>query len=114
MAEVWRELLGVKNVYVGDNFLDLGGHSLLAMRAISMMEKQTGTRGSLRSFVFQSLEQIAQEYDRSAPPSRADESSRATPNDDPRSTVTRGVPEVPTPKSRGIVRRLFTAFGKDK
>ncbi|MEP7311016.1 MAG: amino acid adenylation domain-containing protein [Pseudomonadota bacterium] len=62
VAEVWRELLKVREVSVLDNFLDLGGHSLLIMRAVAMLESRTGVALSPRAFVFQTLGQIAAEY----------------------------------------------------
>jgi hypothetical protein len=63
VATVWRELLGVERISVADNFLDLGGHSLLIMQAIAKLEARTGKRISPRAFIFQTLEQIAREYD---------------------------------------------------
>jgi amino acid adenylation domain-containing protein len=64
LAEVWRELLGVSQVAVHDNFFDLGGHSLLTMRAIAGVEKKIGKRLNPREYIFQTLEQIALAYDR--------------------------------------------------
>jgi amino acid adenylation domain-containing protein len=64
LAEVWRELLGVSQVAVHDNFFDLGGHSLLTMRAIAAVEKKNGKRLNPREYIFQTLEQIATAYDR--------------------------------------------------
>ena len=64
MAEVWRELLGISEVAVHDNFFDLGGHSLLTMRAIAAVEKKIGKRLNPREYIFQTLEQIALAYDR--------------------------------------------------
>jgi hypothetical protein len=66
LAEIWRELLGVPQVAVHDNFFDLGGHSLLTMRAIAAVEKKIGKRLNPREYIFQTLEQIAQAYDRGA------------------------------------------------
>jgi amino acid adenylation domain-containing protein len=63
VAAVWRELLGVDRISIADNFLDLGGHSLLIMQAIAKLEARTGKRVSPRSFIFQTLEQIAREYE---------------------------------------------------
>jgi amino acid adenylation domain-containing protein len=63
VATVWRELLGVERIAVSDNFLDLGGHSLLIMQAIAKLEARTGKRISPRTFIFQTLEQIARDYD---------------------------------------------------
>ena len=37
IAEVWRELLGVKEASVHDNFFELGGHSLKATRLVSRL-----------------------------------------------------------------------------
>jgi acyl carrier protein len=63
VVAVWRELLGVDRISIADNFLDLGGHSLLIMQAIAKLEARTGKRVSPRSFIFQTLEQIAREYE---------------------------------------------------
>jgi acyl carrier protein len=67
VAAVWRELLGVERISVSDNFLDLGGHSLLIMQAIAKLEARTGKRVSPRTFIFQTLEQIARDYDTQRP-----------------------------------------------
>jgi acyl carrier protein len=64
---VWRELLGIERISVTDNFLDLGGHSLLIMQAIAKLEARTGKRISPRTFIFQTLEQIARDYDTQRP-----------------------------------------------
>ena len=61
-------------VAVHDNFFDLGGHSLLIMQAIAKLETRTGKRLNPRTFIFQTLAQIASEYDNaragSTPPAR--------------------------------------------
>jgi acyl-coenzyme A synthetase/AMP-(fatty) acid ligase len=85
VAQVWRELLGVERISVADNVLDLGGHSLLIMQAIAKLEARTGKRTSPRAFIFQTLEQIAREYD----------AARPDPRDPPKAP-----PPVPPPTSR--------------
>jgi acyl-CoA synthetase (AMP-forming)/AMP-acid ligase II len=67
VATVWRELLNIERISVSDNFLDLGGHSLLIMQAIAKLEARTGKRVNPRAFIFQTLEQIAKEYETKAP-----------------------------------------------
>ena len=37
MAGIWREVLGLPQIGVQDNFFDLGGHSLLAMQIVSRL-----------------------------------------------------------------------------
>jgi acyl-coenzyme A synthetase/AMP-(fatty) acid ligase/acyl carrier protein len=51
IAEVWKELLGVDTVGVGDNFLERGGHSLLAAQAIARLRKLFGIPLSPRDFL---------------------------------------------------------------
>jgi acyl carrier protein len=40
LTALWREILGVQQVGMHDNFFDLGGHSLLAVRLLTRVEKQ--------------------------------------------------------------------------
>lgn len=63
LATLWEELLATPRVGPNDNFFDLGGHSLLVMQALSRMEKRTGKRLGPRHYVFDTLRQIAREYD---------------------------------------------------
>jgi phthiocerol/phenolphthiocerol synthesis type-I polyketide synthase E len=44
LAEIWRDLLGVKEVKNTDNFFDLGGTSLLAVSLFAEIEKKFGKR----------------------------------------------------------------------
>jgi acyl carrier protein len=82
IATVWHELLGVERISLADNFLDLGGHSLLIMQAIAKLEARTGRRVSPRAFIFQTLEQIAREYD----PPRTEPPKPTTPQPPPQPT----------------------------
>ena len=36
----WKDLLGVENIGVHDNFFDLGGHSLLGLRLLAKIERE--------------------------------------------------------------------------
>jgi hypothetical protein len=67
VARVWRDLLKVERIGVSDNFFDLGGHSLLIMQAVFKLEAATERRVSPRSFIFNTLEQIARACDAPRP-----------------------------------------------
>jgi acyl carrier protein len=59
IAEIWREILGTRQVGVYDNFFNLGGDSLLSLQMIARIEKRTGYRISPRLVLLDTLEQIA-------------------------------------------------------
>jgi acyl carrier protein len=40
LVEIWREVLGVEQVGINDNFFQLGGHSLKAIQIVSLFEKE--------------------------------------------------------------------------
>ncbi len=42
MAEIWRQVLNRKTIYLSDNFFDLGGHSLLAVALFARIKNATG------------------------------------------------------------------------
>ncbi|HEX8028160.1 MAG TPA: phosphopantetheine-binding protein, partial [Vicinamibacterales bacterium] len=93
VAGVWRMLLGVERIGILDNFIDLGGHSLLIMRAVAMLEARTGRRVNPRAFIFQTLEQVARDYEASASEARSDDATSPSP--------------LPAPRA-GLLRRLLS------
>jgi acyl carrier protein len=50
LANIWTEILGVKQAGVHDNFFNLGGHSLLATQVVSRMREVFQAEVPLRSF----------------------------------------------------------------
>lgn len=44
LVGVWKEVLGLQEVGVRDNFFDVGGHSLIAVRLIARVHEITGRR----------------------------------------------------------------------
>jgi amino acid adenylation domain-containing protein len=48
LAEIWRELLGVSQVFREDDFFVLGGHSLLATMVVSRVRDKLGLRVPVR------------------------------------------------------------------
>ncbi len=49
LAEIWREVLGLEQISVEDNFFQLGGHSLLATQVISRLRNLGYGEASLRA-----------------------------------------------------------------
>ena len=60
LADIWSQVLGVKQIGVKDNFFDLGGHSLLAIRLVAEIEKAVNIKVPLAAlFQFTTVEQMA-------------------------------------------------------
>ena len=61
LAEIWRELLGLKQVGIHDNFFELGGHSLLITQLLARVRDTFHVDISLRSlFDFPTVGNIAE------------------------------------------------------
>jgi amino acid adenylation domain-containing protein len=49
IADIWRQVLAVEEIGIGDNFFALGGHSLLAMQVMSRVRDEFGVMLTLRA-----------------------------------------------------------------
>lgn len=60
LAEIWRDVLGVSQIGIHENFFDLGGHSLLAVRLFAQIEKRFARRWPLATlFQLPTIAQLA-------------------------------------------------------
>ncbi len=65
VADIWAEILGLKQVGIHNNFFDLGGHSLLATQVISRLQEAFEVKLSLRSlFEEPTVAKLAEHIDR--------------------------------------------------
>jgi amino acid adenylation domain-containing protein len=49
VAQIWRQVLGLEEIRVDDNFFDIGGHSLIAARAAARMSASLNVELPLRT-----------------------------------------------------------------
>lgn len=70
LVALWKEVLGLDDVGVRDNFFDLGGHSLLAVRLFSGIEREFGKKLPLATlFRCPTVEHLAQRIEADDPAS---------------------------------------------
>ena len=51
LVEIWKDVLGLKQLGVQDNFFELGGHSLAAVRMLTVVEQRVGGRYDLSALL---------------------------------------------------------------
>lgn len=51
LVEIWKELLGIKNIGIEDSFFELGGHSLLAIQLVSKIRDNMNVEIPLRKLL---------------------------------------------------------------
>ncbi len=76
LADLWKDVLGVKDVGRYDNFFDLGGHSLGSVQVVTRMAERTGIKLNPAEVRTQTLGQLAAAYDsrrRRAMPARLEQ-----------------------------------------
>ncbi len=61
-ANLWCELIKLKEVSVEDNFFDIGGHSLLALTFMSRVKKEQQIELTITSLMMNTLGQLSQQY----------------------------------------------------
>lgn len=48
ILDIWRDILGIEEISVTDNFFEIGGHSLKAVRVLSRISQQIGLKIELK------------------------------------------------------------------
>ncbi|MGE6762903.1 amino acid adenylation domain-containing protein [Corallococcus interemptor] len=59
LARIWREVLGIAQVGVHDNFFNIGGHSLLSFQVVMRVKKELHQELHPRTLLLNTLEQVA-------------------------------------------------------
>ncbi|NPD24937.1 non-ribosomal peptide synthetase [Corallococcus exiguus] len=59
LARIWREVLGIAQVGVHDNFFNIGGHSLLSFQVVMRVKKELNQELHPRTLLLNTLEQVA-------------------------------------------------------
>ncbi|MCC5615453.1 amino acid adenylation domain-containing protein [Nostoc sp. CHAB 5836] len=83
LAGIWRDVLGLEQVGIYDNFFDLGGHSLLATQVIALTRKAFGIELPLLSlFESPAIAPLAQKIATAKAPDRQELSLKRLPSQD--------------------------------
>ncbi|MDZ7967790.1 MAG: beta-ketoacyl synthase N-terminal-like domain-containing protein [Nostoc sp. DedSLP03] len=69
IAEIWQELLGIKQVGIHDNFFELGGDSLIAVQVLSRLRKTFSVKLSVEIlFDFPTIAEIVSKLEKQPEP----------------------------------------------
>ncbi|MEH1813020.1 MAG: amino acid adenylation domain-containing protein [Nostoc sp.] len=83
LAGIWRDVLGLEQVGIYDNFFDLGGHSLLATQVIALTRKAFGIELPLLSlFESPAIAPLAEKIATAKAPDRQELSLKRLPSQD--------------------------------
>jgi acyl transferase domain-containing protein/non-ribosomal peptide synthetase component F/glutamate-1-semialdehyde aminotransferase/thioesterase domain-containing protein/acyl carrier protein len=107
LATLWRELLGVQQIGIRDDFFHLGGHSLLAMRLVTRVHQEFGVQlppGAL--FEHTTLEALAHCID----PAAADRSIEAEATGDDDMTAAHAKP-IARPSQEKVLFQIAPSTG---
>jgi len=65
LLKIWKQLLGINEISLADNFFTLGGHSLLAMRMLAGIRKQLKIDLSIRTiFEYPTIAALAEQLEK--------------------------------------------------
>lgn len=64
LADIWKEVLGVRRVGLNDNFFDLGGDSISSINVIATAAKQSLSITAKELFQYQTIEELARFIDK--------------------------------------------------
>jgi fengycin family lipopeptide synthetase D len=61
IATHWKEILGVENISINDNFFEIGGHSLHAIKLVSRLYKETKVKLEIKDiFTYPTIHRLAE------------------------------------------------------
>jgi predicted amino acid dehydrogenase/acyl carrier protein len=79
LADIWADVLGIKQVGIHNNFFDLGGHSLQTVQLISKIALATNINISVKQlFLYPTIAQLAVLLEKSVPKHNPTEHSHLT------------------------------------
>ncbi|WP_223645098.1 non-ribosomal peptide synthetase [Corallococcus sp. EGB] len=83
LARIWREVLGIAQVGVHDNFFNIGGHSLLSFQVVMRVKKELNQELHPRTLLLNTLEQVASQLVPATPAPAATPKAQHVPSTKP-------------------------------